>query len=90
MSTQTTQAVRLHQQAKRNRLLASEQEPIRAEFSLRLADSMDREAIALLAPAKPLKNGAGGEIVPPMSVDMPGLENALQRPDMVDLEASIQ
>ena len=90
MSTQTTQAVRLHQQAKRNRLLASEQEPIRAEFGLRLADSMDREATALLVPAKPLKNGAGGEIVPPMSADMPGLENALQRPDMVDLEASIQ
>lgn len=84
------EAINMTQQAKRQRLLASEQEPIRAEFSLRLADSMDREATALLAPAKPLKNGAGGEIVPPMSANMPGLEHALQRPDMVDLEASIQ
>ena len=83
-------AVRLQQQAARKRLLAPDYDPIREDCDLGEARLMDRQAIALLTPAKPLQDGAGGEIVPPMSLGLPGLENALQRPNMLSLEASIQ
>lgn len=84
------EAIGMSQQAKRNRLLASEQEPIRAEFSLRLADSMDRKATDLLTPAKPLQTALGGELLPPDGSEMAGLDHALRSPDLIDLEASIQ
>ena len=81
--------LRLREKAARKRLNVS-YDPIRADFDLNEADSMDRQAMALLTPAQGLQEGAGGEIVPPMSLGLPGLENALPRPNMLSLEASIQ
>jgi hypothetical protein len=51
---------------------------------------MEREAQALLIPEHPLQAGLGGEIIPPMKDGLPGLESALQMPDLVNLEASVQ
>ena len=81
--------LRLREKAARKRLNVS-YDPIRADFDLNEADSMDRQATALITPAQRLQEGAGGEIVPPMSLGLPGLENALQRPNTLSLEASIQ
>ena len=81
--------LRLREKAVRKRLNVS-YDPIRADFDLNEADSMDRQAMALLTPAKPLQEGAGGEIVPPTTLGLPGLEYALQRPNMLSVEASIQ
>jgi len=84
------EGIRLRQEAQRKRLLAPDYDPIRHYCDIGEANALENQANCLLAPSKPLKNGTGNEIFPPMSANMPGLENALQRPDMVDLEASIQ
>ena len=81
--------LRLREKAARKRLNVS-YDPIRADFDLNEADSMDRQAMALLTPAQGLQEGAGGEIVPPTTLGLPGLESALQRPNMLSVEASIQ
>ena len=83
-------AVRLQQQAARKRLLAPDYDPIREDCDLGEARLMDRQAIALLTPAKPLQEGAGGEIVPPEGLGLTGLKSTLKSPDNLALEATIQ
>lgn len=84
------EAIRLRQAAHRKRLLAPSYDPIRADMDHREARDLERQAASLLTPAKPLKKGAGDEIIPPKELGMPGLEDALQRPDLLSLDATIQ
>jgi len=84
------EAIRLRQAAQRKRLLAPAYDPIRESCDIGEANTLERQANSLLTPLKPLKTGSGGEIRPPMTLGMAGLEEALQRPDMLSLEATIQ
>jgi hypothetical protein len=87
---QTGKAIKLQRDAQRLRALAPEYDPVRCDFDLGLANEMEREAQALLIPEHPLQAGLGGEIIPPMKDSLPGLESALQMPDLLNLEASVQ
>jgi hypothetical protein len=83
-------AINMQRDAQRLRALAPEYDPVRCDFDLGLANEMEREAKALLIPEHPLQAGLGGEIIPPMKDGLPGLESALQMPDLLNLEASVQ
>lgn len=87
---QTGKAIKLQRDAQRLRALAPEYDPVRCDFDLELANEIEREAQALLSSQQPLKTGLGGEIIPPMKDGLPGLESALQMPDLLNLEASVQ
>jgi hypothetical protein len=87
---QTGKAIKLQRDAQRLRALAPEYDPVRCDFDLGLANEMEREAQALLIPEHTLQAGLGGEIIPPMKAGLPGLESALQMPDLLNLEASVQ
>lgn len=87
---QSTKALQLQRDAQRRRALAPEYDPIRKDFELGLADQMERDAQALLMPQEPLQTGLGGEIIPPTNTGLPGVELALQMPDLLNLEASVQ
>lgn len=87
---QSTKALQLQHDAQRRRALAPEYDPIRRDFELGLADQMERDAQALLMPQEPLQTGLGGEIIPPTKIGLPGVELALQMPDLLNLEASVQ
>lgn len=84
------QALNMQRDAQRRRALAPDYDPVRRDFDLGLADELDREAQALLTPREPLKSGLGGEIIPQLEDDMPGLELALKEPDLLNLGASEQ
>ena len=84
------EAIRLRHAGQRKRLLAPAYDPIRESCDIGEANTLELQANSLLAPPEPLKTGAGGEICPPMTLGMAGLEDALQTPDMLSLEASIQ
>jgi hypothetical protein len=84
------EGIHLRQKAQRKRLLAPAYDPIRESCDISEANTLERQANGLLAPSEPLKTGAGGEICPPTALGMAGLEDALQRPDMLSLEATIQ
>lgn len=86
----TGKAIKLQRDAQRLRALAPEYDPVRRDFELGLADEMEREAQALLLPERPLQAGLGGEIVPPAQNGLSGLELTLQKPDLLNLEASVQ
>lgn len=83
-------ALKMQRDAQRRRVLAPDYDPVRRDFDLRLADELDREAQALLTPQEPLKTGLGGEIIPPVDDGLPGVELTLQKPDLLNLEASVQ
>lgn len=83
-------ALKMQRSAQRRRALAPDYDPVRRDFELGLADEMEEEAQGLLIPEKPLQTGLGGEIIPPIEHDLPGLESVLQEPDLLNLEASEQ
>lgn len=83
-------ALKMQRDAQRRRALAPEYDPIRRDFELGLATQMEWDAQALLMPQKPLQTGLGGEIIPPTKAGLPGVELALQMPDLLNLEASVQ
>jgi len=83
------QAIKLRQSAKQKVLLANSKDPVRAQFDVGVAEGMVAESTALLCPAEPLQTGAGGEIVPPYSLGLFGLELALKEPDLLDAEVTI-
>ena len=84
------QALKMQRDAQRRRALAPDYDPVRRDFDLGLANEMEREAQALLTPERPLQTGLGGEIVPPVEQDLPGLESVLKEPDLLNLGASVQ
>lgn len=81
---QVSQALKMQREAQRKRLLAPENDPIWREFDLRCATDLERQFVELLKPQEPLKTGAGGEIIPPPSSNLPGLEMVLQEPDLIE------
>lgn len=83
-------AIRLQFAADRKRLNAPHYDEIRADCDLREASALENQARGMLMPREALQKGAGGEIVPPASLGAPGLENALQSPDNLALEATVQ
>jgi hypothetical protein len=85
-----TQSIKRQIEARYVRSLAPNYDPVRHDFELGLADRMEVEARSILIPPKPLQMGLGGEIVPSVEDGLPGLESALQRPDLLDAEASKQ
>ena len=87
---QVSQALKMQREAQRKRLLAPENDPIWREFDLRCATDLERQSAELLKPLEALKTGAGGEIIPPPSSNLPGLEMVLQEPDLLNLSASNQ
>jgi hypothetical protein len=84
------QSVKLKLEAQRRRAMAPEYDPVLRDFELELADKMEQEAQALLIPEHPLQAGLGGEIIQPLKDGLPGLESALQKPDLLNLEAGVQ
>ena len=87
---EASKSLKMQRDAKRLRALAPHYDPIRCDFDLGLADEMEQEAQALLIPKKPLQTGLGGEIIPPIEHDLPGLESVLKEPDLLNLGASEQ
>jgi len=84
------QAIKLRQNAKQKMLLANSKDPVRAQFDACVAEGMVAESTALLCPAEPLQKGTGGEIVPPYTLGLSGLEFALKEPDLLDAEVTIK
>ena len=77
--------------ATKNCLIAREQsDPIRADFAAQELALVKADSQAAKTPLEPLKRGLGGEIIPPASAGMSGLENALKSPDLLNAEATIQ
>jgi hypothetical protein len=88
--SRTAQSINQQLEAQRRRALAPANDPVRRDFDLGLADRMEAESQSLLTPSKPLRKGLGGEIVPAVEDGSPGLEMTLQKPDLVNAEASAQ
>ena len=84
------EAIRLQTKAFKNRLMAPEYDPVRYDMAYQEARDLERQSLALIKPSVTLAKGLGGEIIPPITKGMAGLENALKSPDLLNLEASIQ
>ncbi len=83
-------AIHQQQEAQRLRALAPAHDRVRQGFDLELANTMEKEAHALMTPVEPLQSGLGGEIVPPLHEGLPGLELTLNNSDLLNLGASVQ
>ena len=83
-------SLKMQREAQRKRLLAPKNDPIWREFDLRCAHDLERQSIELLRPTEPLETGAGGEIIPPVSMGLQGLETIIREPDLLNLGASSQ
>ena len=90
MTTSAYSAIKLKEQSLKKRVHASTTDPIRRECDLGEASLLDKQSIALITPPKPLKRGAGGEIIPPVDLGLSGLELSLKEPDLLDAEVSIK
>jgi len=55
-----------------------------------VANASEAESEHLLRPSNPLQMGLGGEVVPTVANDLPGLELTLREPDLLNFEASKQ
>jgi len=84
------QAIKLRQNAKQKVFLSNSKDPVSAQFDIGVTESMVAESTALLCSSEPLQTGTGGEIVPPYSLGMSGLELALKEPDLLDAEVTIK
>ena len=82
--------VKLQQDAQRKRALAPDYDPVRKAFDLQLAEALHEDSLVTLKPSQTLQNGLGGEIIPPASEDLLGLETTLKEPDLLNLGASLQ
>lgn len=63
---------------------------VRTELAKKVWADTQCELTAARMPPEGLKTGAGGEIIPPTCLGMPGLENVLKAPDLLSVEATIQ
>ena len=90
MTTSAYSAIKLKEQSLKKRVHASTTDPIRRECDLGEASLLDKQSIALITPPKPLKRGAGGEIIPPVDLGLSGLELSIKEPDLLDAEVSIK
>jgi len=85
-----SKAIKLRQEAERKNLMAPSYDPVKAHFETSVANSMLLESLDLIKPQAPLNEGSGGEIVPPYSLGLSGLELALKEPDLLDAEVTIK
>jgi hypothetical protein len=85
-----SKAIKLRQEAERKKLAAPSYDPVKAHFETSVANSMFLESLELIKPQTPLNAGSGGEIVPPYSLGLSGLELALKEPDLLDAEVTIK
>ena len=85
-----TQAIKLQQSAHKKKLMVPTYDPAKADFETSVANSMHLESLELIKPQTPLNVGSGGEIVPPYSMGLSGLELALKEPDLLDAEVTIK
>jgi len=83
-------SLKLKERALAKRVHASSTDPIRHACDLGEAKILDDESLALITPCKPLKTGAGGEIIPPAELGHHGLEDALREPDLLDCDVTIK
>jgi hypothetical protein len=83
-------SLKMQREAQRRRALAPDNDPFRRSFDLQWADGLEVDAQALLTPDQPLVLGAGGEIVPPASMGLQGLESIIGGADLLNLGASRQ
>lgn len=84
------QALKMQREAQRKRALAPVNDQRRRDFDLQWADGLETDALAMLQPEHPLALGSGGEIIPPVSMGLQGLESIIGEPDLLNLGASTQ
>lgn len=83
-------ALKLREQSNKKRAYASMSEPVRRSCELGEASAQAEMSTEMLKPLEPLKTGAGGEIVPPLSLAYHGLEDRLKQPDLLDVDVTIK
>jgi len=77
--------------ARKNYLVAAEStDHIRTDLAEKIWEDTQRELTAARMPPEALQTGSGGEIIPPTCLGMPGLENALKTPDLLNAQATIE
>lgn len=79
-------AVRLRQRARD----CPDNNPMSSRLDRMDAERMEATADAVLTLPEFLERGTGGELIPPPCLDHPGLEYALNRPDAVAMDASLE
>jgi hypothetical protein len=88
--TNARAAIKLQEQSLRKRATASTTDPIRRACDLGEADDLASQSVALMTPPEPLQRGLGGEVMPTVEQGLPGLELALNSPNLLDAEVTIQ
>jgi len=88
-SSPVKRALDLKFDAQKLRSVASP-DPIRQAFDLAVASASEAESEHLLRPSNPLQMGLGGEVIPTVANNLPGLELTLREPNLLNLEASKQ
>lgn len=83
-------ALLMQEQSLTKRMYASTTDPMRRRWDLGEASSLARQSSAVLTPLRPLKTGAGGEIIPPASLGHHGLEDRLKQPTLLDVDVTIK
>jgi hypothetical protein len=77
--------------ARKNYLVAAEStDQFRTDLAEKVWEDAQRELTAARMPPEALKTGAGGEIIPPTCLGVPGLESALKTPDLLNAQATIE
>jgi len=82
-------ALKLQEQSLRKKAYAST-DPVRRHCDLGEASTLAEQSTAMLTHLKPLKTGAGGEIIPPDSLGYHGLADRLKQPDLLDVDVTIK
>lgn len=83
-------ALKLQERALRKRAQASTIDSVRRHFDLGEASALSEQSSTALTPFRPLKTGAGGEIIPPASFGCHGLEDRLKQPDLLAVDVTIK
>jgi len=88
--TNARAAIKLQEQSLRKRATASTTDTIRRACDLGEAEDLANQSVALITPSVPLHRGLGGEVMPTAEQGLPGLELALNSPNLLDAEVTIQ
>ena len=84
MPSKTASSLKLAHQAQRLRIVPTT-DPVRIAFNEGLANALEQDAVALLAPTQSL-DVRQGEVI---DAERPGLTDLLEQPDLTSLEASV-
>jgi hypothetical protein len=88
--TNARAAIKLQEQSLRKRATASTTDPIRRTCDVAEAEDLASQSVVLMTPPEPLQRGLGGEVMPTVEQGLPGLELALNSPNLLDAEVTIQ